>query len=249
MADLPKDPILRPQIRSGLTTIEQLVIHHVDGSVRAVGLRDRRRAERERWLASWIKVDQAFQYEHQNTRILSQVYAPFDTLLLHGEDCRRMSRIVREWRDVLGSKTIIAALPQPDTDDRIELFKAGADTVVDVLADPAIAAAAVQAVLRRTRSLAKRWLNRPQCLADLKTHSKLSRTEQEILDAIFQRKGEPVRREVVLARLGKAMGDNTARTLRVQIHFLNQKLINARVKTMWKTGLVIEPFQPSIKRK
>ena len=167
--------------------------------------------------------------------------APFDALLIHGEDGYRMAQIVREWRSLFSGKTILAVLANPQPVDTISLLRAGADTVIDANKPPALAAAKTHAVLRRASSkpVARSGLSLSR--SSIKARKKLSPAEEQILNTILEHQGEPASRRAVLTKLGKGSTRRNDLTLRVQIHRLNNKLINAQVKAVWKTGLLVAP--------
>lgn len=148
-----------------------------------------------------------------------------------------MSRIVRGWRSTFASKGIFAALPAPSTAERVDLLRAGADTVLDVLSPPKLAGAEVKAVLRRLRQPNGSTVITAQTI---KTRSRLARSGGIILDCLFAGKGAPVPHAVVLARLGKDDDKAARAALRVQVCHLNGQLINAVIKSKRNCGLVIE---------
>lgn len=208
--------------------------------VRVIGLRDRSKAARTGWLASWLNLDQSADYDAQDALLLSQVRAPFDALLLHGEDQARMSRIVRDWRTALRRKAILVAMSAPGPADRAELYRAGADAVLDVESPPLLALAQSNAVLERLRHLD------PFNLAAIKTRVKLSASEQIILGTVLTGRGEPVSKGVVLQKLGKRKTAAADASLRVLINRLNGRLLNAAVKTQRGVGLFIQQVEPQL---
>lgn len=205
--------------------------------IRIVGLPDRNKFRRIAWLAKWLDADQVADYQASNTRILSQVHASFDALLLHGEDLTRMVRIARTWREILARKAILVAMPAPDTAQQVELLRAGADAVIDILAPPALACAQVQAVLRRTSPVSTAG-SEPTAWS-VKTRTTLSTTRQIILDAVLAGRGQPVPRTTILGLIGKPDDGRSRAALRVQINQLNALLRNAHVKSR-RGSLTIE---------
>lgn len=116
---------------------------------RLIGLKDTDYASRLAWLREWLPEADALPYEEANTRLLSQADRSFFILALHGNDLRRMSRIIRDWRATFPGKPIVALMSQSTPTGRAELFRSGADFVYDLSVPEDVAEAALASAISR----------------------------------------------------------------------------------------------------
>ena len=120
-------------------------------AVRIIGLRDDSHDSRQAWLNAWIVTDDIRSFNPSLLQI-TENHSPFDVIVLHGADTVRMSTVLRQWRDLLSSKIIVAVVPEAQPAIRTELYRAGADAVMDPTADRAVSVAWVTSMVERIRA-------------------------------------------------------------------------------------------------
>lgn len=201
----------------------------VHGPARLIGLKDAGYPARLAWLHEWLPDADAFAYEETNTRLLAQAERPFRFLVLHGNDLRRMGRIIRDWRSIFPSKLIVALMSQSTPPERAELLRLGADNVFD-LDTPSVVA---EATLANT---IKRWMSAQStgnCHSNptIKLRHPLTRTEEAIAAVLCEYSGEVVPYAAILTRIGKANSRGAVKCLQVQMQRLRSKVVS---------GLLIE---------
>ncbi|MFC3173999.1 winged helix-turn-helix domain-containing protein [Novosphingobium bradum] len=191
------------------------------GPVRLIGLRDAAYAERLAWLDQWIEADAVLPFENENLRMISQADRSFSILVLHGDDTRRMARILRDWRSLLPGKLLVACLSASTPDERADLLRSGGDFVFDISTPGPLAFAALTAGLRR-RLAASAPAGAPADAVSL--DAPLTRAEVAILEVLHENDGQTVPYGQILDRLGKSGTSEAVKCLQVQIQRLRRKI-------------------------
>lgn len=193
------------------------------GCVRVVGLRDQGHFVRLDWLGDWIEFSDTFVYDEGNSRILSQLDCRVDCMVLHGNDPRRMSKIIRSWREIFPGKTILAMLSDSGPTARAELFRSGADCVVDLRTPVAVACAMLAALAKQRDSLIEH--DEPTLpVVECAQGSRLSPSESLIVGMLQRFAGRIVPYSRLLRAVHKPVTSCSIRTLQVQVSSIKRKL-------------------------
>jgi hypothetical protein len=125
-----------------------------EAGVRIVGIRDKEYDLRASWLRSWLPHAPMHQFDHNDSKPLSQAVNSLEVLILHGKDVERMGHIIKDWRRLLPSKLIIAVLTTMNNDKQNELLYSGADAVLDIDMSDFVAVVWLQSLLLHILSAA-----------------------------------------------------------------------------------------------
>lgn len=98
---------------------------------RVVFIRDKATEARNEWITDMYGEVPQYRYFENSTAAFSAVRNDYQVFLAHGEDSRRLSKILRTNRAILGSKIKIALMGQSLPQDRAQLLNAGYDLAVD----------------------------------------------------------------------------------------------------------------------
>jgi len=193
-----------------------------DFFVRIVGLRDRGSRRRREWLGQWAPVDDCHEYDGDDCKILSQSRRSFDAILIHGDDCARLARIVRRWRETLANKAIVVLSSQASPATTAALLQAGADNAFNLETSPVEAAAFMAALWRRMNVSVRSAGAALPCEIGgpdrLLTHS-----EQVIMTALAESPGQMVCYAKLLRRLNKPVSVDSIRSLQVLVSRIRKK--------------------------
>jgi len=196
---------------------------------RAIGLKDTGYADRVEWLHGWLPNADLLPYEETNTRLLSQAERSFFMLVLHGNDLRRMSRILRDWRVIFPRKPIVAIMTDSSAPARAELFRSGADFVFDMATSEQVAEATLNSAVKRWSG--KNGLGGGDLISGFTLAHRLSRTETILAETLCGNPGRFVSYSELLSRINKPATPGAIKCLHVQIQRLRSKIVR---------GLVIE---------
>lgn len=191
---------------------------------RLIGLKDAGYASRLAWLREWLPEADALPYEDANTRLLSQADRSFFILALHGNDLRRMGRIIRDWRAIFPDKPIVALMSHSTPTGRAELFRSGADFVYDLSMPEDVAEAALASAISRWPATAER--GRVEFYPMVRLTRLLSPTEAAIAKVLCENQGQIVPYATILRRLGKADTRDGVKCLQVQMRRLRSKVVS-----------------------
>ncbi|MFA7584932.1 MAG: winged helix-turn-helix domain-containing protein [Novosphingobium sp.] len=120
-------------------------------AVRAIYLQDKSVAERSQWVQDVFPDTAEYKYKEDDTSILSHYRENFETVVVHGDDARRMARILKVNRAITRSKVNIAVMAKSMPPDRAILLNGGFDDVFDMRMDTVEATARVRSIMRRRR--------------------------------------------------------------------------------------------------
>lgn len=214
-------------------------------SPRIVGLRDRGNEQRVKWIASWIRWAEFDIYNSDDTRLFSQVDGCFDSVILHGDDARRLSRIAREFRSIFRSKILIVVLSASRPADRAALFRAGADLVFDIATPTVVAIACLRSIIRRVdiyRSKANRRDEAPASVViGLPGAGSFTPYELIVLLELERNIGRTTHHSRLLHRLRKPVSDDSMRALYIIVCKIREKLPDMiSVKTVRGLGYILK---------
>lgn len=192
-------------------------------AARIVGLCDPDRKMRENWIKSWVSSEDSHSYISENFRILSQVYIPFDALVLHGECIDTISEIVRLWRAAIRAKPVIVVMSNVNPRIRTGILMAGADAVFDIAVDPEEAAAQLRAIARPVARGCDRAMPGGAPMSRM-ISDHLTKAEQDILNVFWKRKGRSADYYFIISHLNLKYSEKSVRNLQLMIHNIRKKI-------------------------
>jgi DNA-binding response OmpR family regulator len=193
-------------------------------ATRVIGICDRHYETRLAWLSVWLKDFGDMPYRSGDTRIFSQASRGFRALLFHGNDEKRMVRILREARGEFPAKPVIALIQEHQPKLVAELLNAGADDVLDLNMSAIEAAARFRAVARR-----RLWLQAEGKLVkliavNLASSTHFSKRELIILDILEKNINKITPYYWILRQIGRETELKDIKALQVAISLLKRKL-------------------------
>ena len=194
-----------------------------EAGVRIVGIRDKEYDLRASWLRSWLPHAPMHQFDHNDSKPLSQAINSFEILILHGKDVERMGHIIKDWRRLLPSKLIIAVLTTMNSDKQNELLYSGADAVLDIDMSDFVAVVWLQSLLSRLSERREANL-RPSLDVDVELSDlNVTPMERMILTSLLTKEGTVVNHADILHAIGR---DKSKKSL----HILSAAVCNLRKK-------------------
>lgn len=156
----------------------------------------------------------------------------FRIFVVCGNDPKRMVKLMRHYRNLIGRKLCVAMMLRSTPSDRVRLFNAGFDEVLDLRSSHIEATCRLNAHLRRIETRARlaalgelpRAESSGDAAVDRLAHAPLSERERLVLGLLHQRIGQLTTTTDIHREIRRRYGRSHTRSLHVVISLLRKKL-------------------------